>query len=1168
MTYTLAIFGDAGNSLTNGTSFYYSPGKWERYQIGASAPLQASVNKMMQSWNPNDLIQLGDSSYNTSSSSLLDYNIGQYYNNYMYPYAPPEFVSNSIYTQATEGGIQANSNPLSNKQWPYNLYDYPNGFRNPLNTNLAGGSSDKLNHYWIVPGNHDEGTIIGSYSDSNVNQINFPKYYIGTPQGPDAYDFANNIKKYLPNNSNNPDFDGQEAKKKTGSTKALLDFHPWLDPASTKNYTLTKQVNIGKSSTDGYGIYYSIDLGETVDDNGIKIPLMHYTFIDTNRLLADAGYYDFNFESSSPKNNYLYDPTVPLGTDTPAPQHQDPNQPTQKIGYEMYQWALGDLRASKAKWNFVAGHHPGYNIGQSSELLNSDNTRNTTNNNYSNIAVVLKFLAGLNTELKASGEAPFDAYFNGHSHYYGRAMETEDTGMGLGLGIPSFTIGDSGKVLDDIYPVSYGASLYNYQDDNGNNLTVTQLQDIYKHLGDTKPVSAGASGWTSNLIDTKQTLVDSTGTAYKLSIPVYTDGQGQKIDATNATSDISGLYGYGSGAAEIKADKDYIFTHYKTVETLDPAIVRIAKEEAKDYQRGSLFYERWSPTTARLEDLALFSFNVQVDKDNPTGYLTDFTRVNSGNGYFEQSLNQETPVYDNITVGFQINGNNPLNPMAFDISDSTRALVNLTFSNGQLQPIIPTDIIRNGSDYRNLLNAINVKNYDFTNIPDTGYKTNKPLLVGVNINLEAQTTFANQSNTTNLYQDWYLLTDTTAKAKAISSGRFGLLEVAIQPKSQQALNIIANTPVTTGYSKTGHQQKYERAQAGILKLVDSLNQRIADGTINNGFSELNLTKRAAPGALSLSFSGDPSSSYLINFKPSTTSLVLDYGNWQGLVSANQNNSLVFNESATLSIIRTDSNPGLVNFGFAQGNTTLTLLTDAAPASDKSINLMSIYNGSGWQASEGQAVGSASSKAVKIQSGIWLPTAKRDGRDLMLQNINVTGNNITASFEDGITGNFILPGTGTAINPSDIKPQLTVQRLGSYNNGLALYEADSITGAVGGLLPGEAGYMEAALSNAKGKNLLLHADQLPGFGGSSIYDSLPIQADKNYGMLLLVNGSESNVFSSYSAANPGGSQQFLSFGSSDRGITVGIEDLLTSNGSDKDYNDLVVTLASSNPLIIT
>ena len=41
-----------------------------------------------------------------------------------------------------------------------------------------GGSSDKLNHYWIVPGNHDEATIIGSYTDPNVNQINFPKIYL------------------------------------------------------------------------------------------------------------------------------------------------------------------------------------------------------------------------------------------------------------------------------------------------------------------------------------------------------------------------------------------------------------------------------------------------------------------------------------------------------------------------------------------------------------------------------------------------------------------------------------------------------------------------------------------------------------------------------------------------------------------------------------------------------------------------------------------------------------------------------------------------------------------------------------------------------------------------------------------------------------------------------
>ncbi len=227
-------------------------------------------------------------------------------------------LANSIYTKGNRRwNTTLIANPLSNKQWPYNLYDYPNGFRNPLNGNLPGGSSDKLNHYWIVPGNHDEATIIGSYSDSSVNQIDYDKQYIGTPQGPDAFDFANNIKPYLPNNNNNPNFNGQKAISKTGSNQAFLDYHPWLDLASTKTYTGKNQVKIGKASADGYGIYYSIDLGETVDDKGNKIPLMHYTFIDTNRLLADAGYYDFNFKSSSPTNNFLYDPTVPLGADTP-----------------------------------------------------------------------------------------------------------------------------------------------------------------------------------------------------------------------------------------------------------------------------------------------------------------------------------------------------------------------------------------------------------------------------------------------------------------------------------------------------------------------------------------------------------------------------------------------------------------------------------------------------------------------------------------------------------------------------------------------------------------------------------------------------------------------------------------------------------------------------------
>jgi hypothetical protein len=123
----LAVFGDAGNTYTNGTSFYYSPGAYRRYDLGSSGPLQQAVAEMMRSWLPSDVFQLGDESYNVNSSSLLDINIGQYYNNWIYPYAPPAYTqAGSIYADGELGGIPA---VQGRTQWPYNLYNYPWDFQ-------------------------------------------------------------------------------------------------------------------------------------------------------------------------------------------------------------------------------------------------------------------------------------------------------------------------------------------------------------------------------------------------------------------------------------------------------------------------------------------------------------------------------------------------------------------------------------------------------------------------------------------------------------------------------------------------------------------------------------------------------------------------------------------------------------------------------------------------------------------------------------------------------------------------------------------------------------------------------------------------------------------------------------------------------------------------------
>lgn len=166
-TLRLAVFGDAGNSYTNGTNFYYSPGAYRRYNLGSSGPLQQAVAEMMRSWNPSDVFQLGDESYNVNSSSLLDVNIGQYYNHWIYPYVPPAFAQpGSIYADGKIGGIPA---VQGRTQWPYNLYSYPYGFPDPIDPSKPGGSADDVNHYFAVPGNHDESTILGTYSDANVN---------------------------------------------------------------------------------------------------------------------------------------------------------------------------------------------------------------------------------------------------------------------------------------------------------------------------------------------------------------------------------------------------------------------------------------------------------------------------------------------------------------------------------------------------------------------------------------------------------------------------------------------------------------------------------------------------------------------------------------------------------------------------------------------------------------------------------------------------------------------------------------------------------------------------------------------------------------------------------------------------------------------------------------
>lgn len=1191
----VAVFGDAGNSYTNGTNFYYSPGSYRRLDLGSTGPQQQAVAAMMRSWNPSDLIQLGDESYNVASSSLLDYNIGQYYNDYIFPYAPPAFKQpGSIYTDGELGGIAAIK---GRTQWPYNLYNYPYGFPNPSDPSKPGGSSDGVNHYFSVPGNHDVATILGTYNDASVNQENFTKEYIGQPLGPDGFDYQNNINT-TPAPPNNGDFENGIAKAKIGSNQQLLDYHSYLGAGNPGNLK-PGSLKIGKLDPNGYGIYYSIDLG----DDGTGRPLLHVTMIDTNRLLTDAGYYDFNYAPN--KDNLTRDPVTGKLTDkrTKNPgydvresgltaskawfQPSDLPADAPSIGRQMYLWAKADLEQSNAAWNIVMGHHPGYHSGT---------PKSDDNDSYSSNAVVLDFLQGLRD---SNGSSLFQAYMNGHDHNYQRAQEMEVSPTGIGTGIPFFTIGDSGKALsplnlspygtDVLEPINYntfigydkqGKALYN-TDLNNASFEAPYLEP-YKAAA---PRSTGVSGYYSYsksnypAYDGSQTPIDPNdpkdpseqkitspdGRVFKLKTPAYL------TYLTSGQSDLSGLYGFGSGAAQLDAGDTYLMVHYKTAQPIDPAIALIgAKQGISQFDPASLFYRQWSPRSAKLEDLGLFSFDIDQN-----GSLTNVQLVQSGNGYFEADLAGSS--YLSSEQDFEILGNNPTNPLGFNSSDPSRAMVRLSFNNGQL---VKVALINKGSDYQQLANAIRQNNVNGPTIDPNDPEINNSLLVGINIDLEAQYTLAaTRPAGSEPYHDWYLITDTgLASAKTQAAGAFGSVSINLQARSQEAQNLLSSTPITTGYTGQGLQNKLLAPAKGGLQLIDARGTKLGQTDVANGQASVTLNALPAPGAVRLAFDGDATSSYQVNFRKITPAddvrLNLTYGDFSGPMQL-QNQQLQLGSAQQLQVIRTDSGSGRVDFGVSQGNTNVSLARQAQGASQANLRADQLFSTNGWQSSEGQAQGGGGSALVA--AGAWRPTAVLDGHELTLASLDLAANGVQASFaagrpddpSDDVVASFGLPSTGSAVQTS--ASVLTVRRLSAMANGLALYPSDPVTGAVTDAngtswLPQQSGYLPVALAAAQRQGVVLRHQQLPGFGETKQFSSLPLTLSQTYGALLLVDDKESDLIGSYAAANPNQTVQCLSLIAPSRGISFAFEDKRPWQSSDNDFNDLSCTLTAALPSV--
>jgi hypothetical protein len=277
-----------------------------------------------------------------------------------------------------------------------------------------------------------------------------------------------------------------------------------------------------------------------------------------------------------------------------------------------------------------------------------------------------------------------------------------------------------------------------------------------------------------------------------------------------------------------------------------------------------------------------------------------------------------------------------------------------------------------------------------------------------------------------------------------------------------------------------------------------------------------------------------------------------------------NQTLAFVRPTAMSIARADDLGGQVTFGLqslSDGH-VMPLLQNAEGRSAGALSYDSVFDGS-WRFTQGQPFGSTAS--VSIGADVWLPFALLDGQPLALTSLKADGNSAFATFEGGYQADFTLGGSRSIAN-GEVTDHVvvTVQRLADYNNGLAFYEADQSTGRIEvdgqSLLPGDPGYLQGALTLARESNLVLDATQLPANGQQAVFDHLPLNDTRNYSLLMLVQNDPGDLFSSYAAANPDGAVQVVALGDGGHGVTFGMEDVLVTSGhSDRDYNDLLVTI---------
>jgi hypothetical protein len=100
------------------------------------------------------------------------------------------------------------------------------------------------------------------------------------------------------------------------------------------------------------------------------------------------------------------------------------------------------------------------------------------------------------------------------------------------------------------------------------------------------------------------------------------------------------------------------------------------------------------------------------------------------------------------------------------------------------------------------------------------------------------------------------------------------LDVKIVGRDQQSRRRLKHLATreqwTTGYSGDGPERAYRTAQAGSISVKDRAGRLLGSGELQSGLARITLGSLPADGELQILFGGDSSSSYLVNYRSSSS----------------------------------------------------------------------------------------------------------------------------------------------------------------------------------------------------------------------------------------------------------------------------------------------------------